>query len=140
MPHHGFYYSNTASFVLLEAIQLWYNNVVASKFCCAYSQGLQAHCYNYMLMLITVVLLVLATHTHMAYIQAVDILLAPVTEIFLMFYRHKNLDYFREKTKKKTWLCQESNPCTLQGCDSTAPALPNVLPDPATLTLIILRI
>ena len=33
--------------------------------------------------------------------KAVDILPAPVTEIFLIFYRHKNLDYFREKTKKK---------------------------------------
>ena len=26
--------------------------------------------------------------------MAVDILPAPVTEIFLIFYRHKNLDYF----------------------------------------------
>ena len=28
------------------------------------------------------------------YGMAVDILLAPVTEIFWIFYRHKNLDYF----------------------------------------------
>ena len=28
--------------------------------------------------------------------KAVDILPAPVTEIFLIFYRHKNLDYFQE--------------------------------------------
>ena len=35
------------------------------------------------------------------FLKAVDILPAPVTEIFLIFYHHKNLDYFREKKKKK---------------------------------------
>ena len=40
------------------------------------------------------------SNSFIKFIKAVDILPAPVTEIFLIFYRHKNLDYFQEKMKK----------------------------------------